>query len=126
MLSTINLLRIKIERAKKHIEDLNLAHNIFLASSPYELATKIDPQTGEHIFYLARVDDVPLSLAAVIGDILHNLRSTLDNLAYQLFIIGTPGGDAKHVYFPIFDSAAKYKAGVNGKVHGMRPDAISD
>jgi len=77
----IDLLRVTIERAERHIHDLNIAHNLFFASNPHEVATKIDPNTGEHIFYLAKADDVPLTLAAIVGDVLHNLRSTLDNLA---------------------------------------------
>lgn len=120
----IDLIKIKIERAKKHIADLNVAYNRFYASEPYEIGAKSEPKTGERIFYIARIDPVDLELGAIIGDILQNLRSALDHLAYGLFKAAGGTGVGKHIYFPIFDDAAKYKAGVVGKVRGMGQDAI--
>jgi hypothetical protein len=47
-------------------------------------------------------------------------------LAYELVLLGTGGsGPTRHVYFPISDDAAKYKAETPGKVQGMRQDAIN-
>jgi hypothetical protein len=124
-MSRTDEMRVKIERAKKHINELDVAYNLFFASRPHEISSKSDPKTGDRVFYTARVDDVPLDFSAIVGDILQNLRSALDHLAYQLFRIGPGGtGDPRHIYFPIFDDAAKYKTGVIGKVKGMRQDAI--
>ena len=124
-MSKIDLVRLKIERANKHIRELQAAILAFNATNPHEVSAKRDPQTRKLIYYVLKAEPVPVEIAMIAGDILHNLRSALDHLAYQLFMVGTRGvGDPKHVYFPIFDDAAKYKAGVGGKVKGMRQDAI--
>ncbi len=119
------LVRVKFERAKQHIRDLNAATKTFLDTHPYVVRTKRNPQTRQLIYYLADVRKTPPVIAAITGDALQNLRSALDHLAYHLFRVGA--GDTAmpyHVYFPIFDSAAEYRAKVHEKVKGMRKDAI--
>ncbi len=124
-MSDTDLIRLKIKRANKHIEELKSAILSFKATDPYKISAKRNPQTRELIYYLVDVQPIPLEIACIAGDILQNLRCALDHLAYRLFRIGAGNiADASHVYFPIFDDAAKYQSGVNGKVHGMRQDAI--
>ena len=120
-----DLVRLKIERANKHIRELQAAILAFNATNPHEISAKRDSQMRKLIYYILRAEPVPVEIAMISGDILHNLRSALDHLAYQLFMVGTGGvGDPRHVYFPIFDDAAKYKTGAGGKVKGMRQDAV--
>jgi hypothetical protein len=128
------LIRPKIERAKLHIRDLEIAIQAFRDSNPYPVGTKRDPQTRQLIYYLLSVRETPFTIAAIVGDVIQNLRSALDHLAYQLFLVG-PGGIAgnssKHVYFPIYDSATiytnatKHKARPGGVVKGLRQDAVN-
>lgn len=123
----IAVIRIKIERAKKHINDLDVSCKSFFSSDPYIVETKSDPKTGQHAYHLIGVKDVLPTISTIVGDILQNLRSALDHMAFQLFKVGPggrSGGDGRHIYFPIFDDATKYKSGVIGKVKGMRQDAI--
>lgn len=119
------LIRVKIERAKKHICDLQGERKGFLDTKPYVFGAQRYPQTRKPVYYMVSVQDIPGRLGAIAGDVLHNLRSALDHLAYQLVFVGTGGrGPFKHVYFPIFECSKKYEAGKMGKVQGMRPDAI--
>jgi hypothetical protein len=116
---------LKVERAKKHLRDLEADVQAFNKTSPYVVQTKRDPQSRRLIYYVASVKEVPTILAAITGDVLQNLRSALDHLAYELVLIGTGGsGPTRHVYFPISDDAAKYKADTPGKVQGMRQEAV--
>ncbi|MFN2452792.1 MAG: hypothetical protein ABR577_01085 [Pyrinomonadaceae bacterium] len=119
----ISLIRVKVERARKHIRDLELEIRAFLDSNPYVIETKPNHQRNALIYYLASVRDTPLTVAAITGDVLCNLRAALDHLAYHLVLVngGTP---IKQTYFPIFDDAAKYIDGKSRKVAGMRPEAI--
>jgi hypothetical protein len=105
----ISDVRHKIERAKKHIRDLDSAIGAFLNSSPYEIATKQDPQTRRPIHYLAKVADVPAEISLIAGDAIHNLRSSLDHLAHGLVLANgqTPG---KNTYFPICENVNKYNS----------------
>jgi hypothetical protein len=118
-------IRVKVERAKKHIEDLDIDIRTFLESNPYQLGIKHDLSSQRVVYYLTSVRDTPLSISATIGDILHNLRSALDHLAYQLVDIGTKGkGPFHHVSFPILKDVANYRANSRKRIRGMRQDAI--
>ncbi|MFI5341212.1 MAG: hypothetical protein ACHQ7N_15415 [Candidatus Methylomirabilales bacterium] len=121
----LSLIRVKVERAKKHIADLDRETLAYLASNPYEVRPKEDPQTGKPIFYLAKCEPMSIHLSAIIGDAVHNLRSSLDHLAQQLFTVATGStSSGTHIHFPIDSSAAQYKANAPGKVKGLRKDAI--
>jgi hypothetical protein len=118
-------IQAKIERAKQHIRDAQTAVQSFFDATPYAVGTKRNPQTRQLIYYLVSVAELPNSIAAITGDVLQNLRSALDHLAYQLVSVGTGGkGPFDHVYFPISDDATKYEAGKHGRMKGMRQEAI--
>jgi hypothetical protein len=117
----------KIARAEKHFDDLKRSVQAFLATQPYVVATKRDSTTRRLIYYLASVQPTPPELASIAGDVIQNLRSALDHLAYQLFLVG-PGaqvGDGHRIYFPIDDNALAFKSNLPNRTKGMRPDAIS-
>lgn len=117
--------RAKIARADEHIHDLEGRLKTFFGKHPYKVAVQRDPKTRKPIYYLAGVEDVPPDIALVVGDVIQNLRSALDHLAYQLVLVGTgKPGPFFHVYFPIFDSAPEYKAGKTRQIKGMRQEAI--
>ena len=83
------LIRVKVERAKEHIRDLEAEVRSFLSKSPYVVGAKRDPQTRKLIYYVANVSETPIKIAPIAGDVIQNLRSALDHLAYQLVIVGT-------------------------------------
>ena len=120
------MIRLKVERAKHHIEDLQLCVRGFLDSKPYEVRTKDDPETGKRIYYISRVDPVPLTVAAIAGDILQNLRSALDHTAYQIASVGAGGAPPKpwEIQYPIADDATKYRDLRNRTVQGARQDGL--
>jgi hypothetical protein len=114
----------KIQRAKKHIEELISALEAFWDSEPNSVRFEDEPTTGRRTYYLDRVTDVPLEIPVIIGDVLHNLRSALDHLAYQLPVIPSQTGP-RWTQFPIVESAAKYMASdVRRKVQVFRPDVV--
>src|SRR5260370_40746829 len=92
--------RDKTEWAKKHIVYLNEAIQSFLKSDPYHVAPKGDPNTGQLRYYVTHAEPAPASIALVAGDAIHNIRSALDHLAYQLFLIGPGSGSGfdEHIY----------------------------
>ncbi len=115
----------KVERAKQHVTELERACHAFLNTNPYVVGTKQDPQTRKLIYYVASVQAPPASIATITGDVLQNLMSALDHLAYQLVCVGMGSdGPFYHVYFPVADSATEYQIENSRKVKGMRPEAI--
>ena len=120
------LIRLKLKRADKHIDDLKGSLRTFLNSNPYVIATKRNPDTRQLIYYISKVEPVPTCIATIAGDILHCLRDALDHLAQQLYLVGTGGskGYRDKTSFPISPTAKDFKAGFDRKVEGMRQDAV--
>jgi hypothetical protein len=121
----IALIQVKIERANKHIIDLNAEIKAFFDSKPYKIGAERDPQTRRITYKLIGLNDVPSSVATLTGDAIQNLRSALDHLVQQLWLVNHSGvtstGD---VTFPTDSSPAQFKANAPGKVKGLRQDAI--
>jgi hypothetical protein len=117
---------LKIERAKKHIADLERELRAFLDAKPYGVGAKREPQTRKLIYYVTSVNPVPEYLSLITGDIIQNLISALDHLAYQLVFKDTGGHPPKpsKIYFPIADTITIYEAEKNRKVEGARKDTF--
>jgi hypothetical protein len=117
-----------VERAREHIRQLEFELGTFLKGNPYEVGTKRDPATRRLIYYVIGVEEVPERISLIAADVLQNLSSALDHLAYALLLVGTggqPGNQAKRVFFPIEDDATKYAAESPRKLKGMSPNAIT-
>ena len=81
--------RVKIERAKKHLHELQDKVNELLGHPACVIKTKRDSQTGELLYYVAGVRPIPDEIPAIIGDVTNNLRSSLDHLVYQLYLVNS-------------------------------------
>jgi hypothetical protein len=124
----LSLIRVKVQGAQEYIRNLNAQIRAFLSTppEPYVIATKRDPQTRELVYYVsAAAEQVPSRIASIAGDVVQNLRSALDYLAFQLVIVGRPGiTPGRQICFPICENAAQYRSKAPGKIKGMRQDAI--
>jgi hypothetical protein len=96
--------RIKIARAQKHLAELADAIRAFVESRPATFAVDISGPIGSQRaaihFNIERLP--PDELSAIIGDVIHNLRSALDLAACDL-VRAKEGSQARvgDVYFPI-------------------------
>jgi hypothetical protein len=113
--------RLKIERAKKHIQDLDLAIRAFCNSEDtYTLAPKDYPEIAHVGLQIDYVRPIPGDIGLGIGDAVHNLRSSLDHLAWQLVEAGG-GTPNKDTYFPICQSEQQYASAIGkGEIGKMR------
>lgn len=119
----IKSIRVKVERAKQHLRDLETARDGFIASTPYAIQSEFNPQTGYDEFTVTNIQTPPDEIGTIVGDAIHNLRSALDHLAYQL-VLANRQNPSSQTCFPIYDDAAKYNSGRTGKLKGMAQDAI--
>jgi hypothetical protein len=122
----MGVLDLKAKRAEKHIHELKTALEEFYARKPYGIGKKIDANTRDQIYYLTRIDPVPLPISLIIGDVLQNLRSALDHLAYALVTKAiAPTLPNKYLTFPIMDTAKQYMAPEGrGKIECAGDDAM--
>jgi hypothetical protein len=113
--------RIKISRAKKHLADLKAAVDAFDALHPYSLTTDKAPRYEIHRFWLNA--PIPVEWGAILGDCIHNLRSSLDLLAVELITIngGTP---SDYSAFPISPDERHFEARGVPRLNGASARAI--
>lgn len=120
-------LLVKVDRAAKHIIDLELETRRFWHDPrPYEIIPEDNLDTGERTYYLRVHKEIPSEFCALIGDIAQNLRCALDHLAWHLVTTSpvNPKAPDHDIYFPIFKTASDYQAGKMRKIQGMTQAAI--
>jgi hypothetical protein len=84
----------KLRRAQQNLELLDAGIGGYLDQHPEPIPRvgEFDDDTGEHIRWRFRPIEHPDPiLGAVIGDYIHDLRSTLDHLAFELSFLDTGG-----------------------------------
>jgi len=90
--------RLKIERAKCHICELNSEITEFLSRDPYRIIIEEGPDSGQCSWTIRVREEVPIHFPTIIGDAVHNLRTALDILACDLVRLNHQSPD--NVYFP--------------------------
>jgi hypothetical protein len=108
----------KYDWAEQHVSNFEAAVDSFRLTNSHSIGRKNDVETGEYIYYVKTVPVIPASFSLMLGDALHNLRSTLDHLAVALVEAGSEDPNPK-TCFPIFDTPKAYSVMSRGKVPGL-------
>ena len=93
--------RAKVNRAREHLRALRNEIDAFLNADPYTPTRETDPENGDYVWRLQVHRHPPVRLGVLIGDVAHNLRSSLDHLAWQLALVQTRT-PRQSTEFPIF------------------------
>ncbi|MGA8493511.1 MAG: hypothetical protein WB711_24030 [Terriglobales bacterium] len=119
------LIRVKIKRAYQHLDELEYA---ILSSDEVHfnsVGMKFDSETGSPSLEITPLILYDPDTPAIAGDVIHNLRSALDHLTFQLVEVGGARQGKMHdIRFPIFPTSESYEAGKMRKIEGMRREAI--
>jgi hypothetical protein len=109
---------LKMNRAFEHVRQLDAEVKAWLSGDHYSVRPEGDPKSGTR--WLATAEKPPpYPIGVLIGDFLHNLRSSLDLLAYSLACAYTsplPSDFAETSEFPIVGD--EDRAGTLGVGHG--------
>lgn len=73
--------RLKLERARKHTDDLEADIGAFWATEPYEIELVGTRESGSGGYRVTRMPALPASIPLITGDAAHNIRSALDHFA---------------------------------------------
>ncbi len=117
--------RAKIKRAEQHIDDLDIAIRSFCESKPYTIGAKPHPIAAiQHTtLYVSDVRGVPTNIVLLVGDAVHNLRSSLDHLVWQL-VTANNATPTRKTCFPISNSLEKYASAIKrGVINGVCVEA---
>ena len=116
-------IRAKIERADHHITELEQQFTAFCETDSYGTSFQQDAQTGEKVFRVKIRSEIPHDFSCIIGDAVHNLRSALDHLIWQLAVVSKANPGRQHE-FPIRKTRSEYKAKLSRVVQGFPPGAV--
>jgi hypothetical protein len=97
---------IKIARARKLITELEAEAAAYASGSANTFDAKTAQVDGRWVIsFDVSLSGAPESMAAIIGDIVHNLRASLDLAACDA--VRAAGKNEKQVYFPFSESEAE-------------------
>lgn len=107
MAPTLDGARAKRDRAAYHLEVIERCINDFINSNPYPLSIERYPEQGIYQARVVNPKEFPAKeLALLIGDCVHNMRSALDYIAWEL--AGGNLADMETMY-PIFETEAGFR-----------------
>jgi hypothetical protein len=103
----------KLARGKEHLAALSQTCGEYLDTGP-EITVEMynDPDTGGVETRFLGEPSPPTRIGAIVGDVVHNLRSALDVAAWQLAIANDEAAARKkrnQVSFPLADCAEEFK-----------------
>jgi hypothetical protein len=129
--------RLKFRRSFEHLQQFKRAEEEWLGRDSHTVRFEHDPKTRDMTFF-ATVTEQPSAdpFSVLIGDCLHNMRSSLDALAYELATKYTkplPQIVAENSEFPIFgdvnrrgtagSGASMFRDNAGPKIQGWDPGA---
>lgn len=105
---------VKLKRASKRIEELNA----FLASErPFSYVLRTDTVTGERSTRAEKNEAVADEAAAVAGDAVHNIRSSLDHAYWEIVHpFATNRREENAIQFPFSQEAARLEEAVKNRL----------
>jgi len=109
--------RIKLARAARHLDELKEADRCYRESGPFQVV-----RVGA-VYSVKIVQPVPPELSAIVGDIAHNLRSTLDLLAWQ-FVEAAGGSPSRDTCFPVSQTAIGFESNLKRALAGASTAAV--
>ena len=102
----------KLDRARQHLREFDRAADEFVTSEPrpYRGISETDSRDGGRVWRLKIERHPPDRLGLLVGDIIHNMRASLDHLVWQLALLTTPTPNAR-TEFPIYLDAQPASSG---------------
>lgn len=108
MINSLTGARLKLNRARKHLEVLGNELAVFAAAELYRIAHESSAGGSEHIFRAKVLKEPPPFLSVVIGDALQNMRSALEHLAWGLAFKDKGSAPSRSTSFPIYRIEASF------------------
>ena len=116
--------KLKTERARSHIDALAIEVSSFSLSSPCYLVFDDDSDPEFKVLKLKRTRPIPENIFLITGDAVHNLRSALDHLAYELVKIEISKPRKKSQEHLLEDVQFPIAADINRINHAIKTNQI--
>lgn len=120
---------LKVARAQEHLEAYEDAVKAFIAERPFDFSPECDLTTREKVWRIrGNPLPPPIRISGIVGDVIQNLRSAFDHLAWQM-VLKANGTPSNRTSFPLELTSEAFKNRANTKLRGMTPqmkDAVRD
>ncbi len=113
---------IKLARARDHYQVFDVQWRAWQKARLYRFIPEVHDRGAKHIYRALKPASIPDAFAAVVGDFVHNLRSALDHLAWELVKLNG-GKPSEATQFPI--RASRISHNVNSQVANPTAVAVS-
>jgi hypothetical protein len=112
LMAPIDGILCKLSRAYEHLEAFNKEVRVYLEGEPYKIIPDLKLKkeaTYSLTVKLSIAHHPPAILSILAGEVVYQVRSALDHLAYQLAVTNVGlNSDLKRCEFPIFIDKGKY------------------
>ena len=120
--------QLKLDWASHHLACLDAKVREWTERKPHHYVTNIDRKSDKKLVRIRLLNPPPAEFRLIIGDCLHNLRSALDSLVYELALAHNgidplPEDRAKGLEFPIFGNRMMDAQECRKKIGCIHPDA---
>jgi hypothetical protein len=115
----------KLLRANEHLQSVNTDVDKIVAKlNPYPVSVDLDEQPGWCALWADPVSFGPETthLPMVIGDVIHNLRSALDHLVWDLIRVSTKKNPRGKPQFPICTDPTDFACCSRTMLRGVLPE----
>jgi hypothetical protein len=99
----------KVARADEHMRFLYDEMSAWTTRRPWHLSRDVHDEGRKHFFRVRLDEPIPVEWAVVLGELLHDLRSALDQAVYWLTVDWT-GRPLKLSSFPVYRKKADFRA----------------
>jgi hypothetical protein len=111
----------KFNRAKEQFDELRSEMDAFFNKEPkpHTSAGQFDSEAWEWVEEFQILEDTPVRLGVILGDVLHNLRSCLDHIVWQVTLLDGNTPDDR-TQFPIASkSEAQFQTMADERIPGL-------
>jgi hypothetical protein len=128
MLAPFEASDLKVARTKSHIKELETEITAFFSANPYRLMVEpweLNNQLGYivHAWVVRIRETLTPSVSTIIGDIFHNLRTSLDILVCDMVRI--EGKSVKEVHFPFCETSSVFTEAIRRrKLHRAGQEVV--
>ena len=110
----------KLDRAEEHRQAFDDLVDEYVGADPYTIYSQYDPQTGWHTLRWQALREPPLErMALIFGDMVSNLRTTLDYLVWQL-VLAAGKRPGRRTGFPVVRRAKDWEVQSRAALNGVR------
>lgn len=116
----------KLDRAEEHRQAYDDLVEDYVAADPYTIYSEYDLETGWHTLRWQPLREPPLErLGLLFGDMVSNLRTTLDYLVWQL-VLAAGKRPGRRTGFPVVRRAKDWEVQSRTALRGVEPRWVEE